>query len=184
MSGKTSLLRYLQLAWMSGPRCERRIYRHMVRSQPRNLLEIGLGMGVRSLRMFQAARRYCEPGEVRYTGIDLFEGRPEEAAALGLKDAYTLLRSQGVSVRLVPGDPAIALQITARTITNSDLVIIDSSVTDDSLSAAWKWLYRLMHGDTAVFRIRGTGDDLHLEQWLAADVENKIGKESGSTRAA
>jgi hypothetical protein len=149
---QTGFLRYLKLAWFSGPPCERTIYRRMNRQHPKRIVEIGLGLGVRSLRLFQVAGRYCPPGEIRYTGIDLFEGRDPGAPHLPMKTAYKLLRSHGVQVRLVPGDPANALRSAGQSLANTDLIVIDSDIADSDLEPAWRWMHTIMHGETLVAR--------------------------------
>ncbi len=181
---KTSFLKYCQLAWLSGPVCDRLVYRRMVQSQPRNILEIGLGLGVRSLRLFQVARRYCAASEIYYTGIDLFEGRGPGHANLPLKDAYKLLRSQGVHVRLVPGEPAVGLQLTSQLLTNIDLIVIDSAIGDSDLMPAWKWMKRIMHGETVVMRQLSPKTGNRCESWGLADVERFAGGARPPARAA
>ncbi len=180
----TSFLKYCQLAWLSGPASDRGIFRRMAKTRPRNILEIGLGLGVRSLRMFQVAGRYCAANEIRFIGIDLFEGRGPGAASLPLKNAYKLLRSQGVQVRLVPGEPAVALQLTSQTLTNIDLIVIDSDITDNDLVPAWKWMQRIMHGDTVVMRQRSGQSGQPCEEFDLSDVKRFAGGSGRAVRAA
>lgn len=153
---QTSFWKYLQLAWFSGPGCDRVIYRQIARHRPENILEIGLGRGIRTIRMFEVAGRWCKDREIRYTGIDLFEARSTKAASLSLREAYKLLRMPGVYVRLIPGEPVTAMTLSSATLSQTDLIVIDSDISESSMAAAWKLILPTMNKQTRVFwqRIR------------------------------
>ncbi len=151
---QTSYWKYLQLAWFSGPQCDRMIFRYIARHRPANILEIGLGLGIRTLRMFEVAGRYSADSEIRYTGIDLFESRTSESAALPLKKAYKLLRMPGVHVRLIPGEPAMAMKLSAATLARTDLIVIDSDISEASMAATWTMILPVMSKQTVVVRQR------------------------------
>ncbi|MGI9518666.1 MAG: hypothetical protein ACR2NP_16535 [Pirellulaceae bacterium] len=151
---KTSYLSYCRLAWFSNPACERKLFRQMMRRKPQRVLEIGIGLGVRTLRIFDVARRYCEDGQLQYTGIDLFESRPVSAAMLTLKDAYALFRQPGTKVRLIPGDVLAAMTRTANTLAATDLIVIDAEVADADLQEAWRYFPRMMTDKTLLLRQR------------------------------
>lgn len=156
----------------------------MANHQPRRILEIGLGLGVRTLRMFEVARRYYDADQISYTGIDLFESRPHDVSQLSMKDAYKLLRRQGVKVKLVPGEALAAMTITANALANTDLIVIDSDVCDTDLDQAWKYFPRMMHERTLVLRQSVEQDRKSLKQLTASDIQHRIDAAAGVTRAA
>jgi len=183
---QTSFLKYMRLAWLSGPSSERNLYRQMAKNKPTRILEIGLGLGVRSLRMFEIARRYCQASEISYTGIDLFESRPADQLSMSMKDAYKLLRQQGVKVKLVPGDALAAMTMTANSLTNTDLIVIDSDIREHVMDQAWKYFPRMMHSETLVLRQQLQGDRKAFQTLTASDLQTRIEKSStqGKTKAA
>lgn len=171
---KTSFLKYFRIAYLSGPNGERTLYRQMAKHRPCNILEIGLGLGVRTLRMFEVAGRYSQSSEINYTGIDLFESRPANSASLSLKDAYKLLRQQGVKVKLIPGDALAAMTMVANTLTNTDLIVIDSDIKNEDLANAWKYFPRMMHERTLVMRQECNDRGKQFKKLSALNVETLI----------
>lgn len=175
---RTSFLKYCQLAYLSAPAQERSLYRQMAKSQPTRILEIGLGMGVRSLRMFDVARRYCDAKQIIYTGIDPFESRQAGSTVLSMKDAYKLLRQQGVKVKLVPGDTLAAMTMTANSLANTDLIVIDAEVGQADLAKAWKYFPRMMHEKSLVLRQVSEQQRTRFQQLSLADVQLLIDENS------
>ncbi len=183
MSHTTSLLKYWRLAWFSGPRCEQALYRRIHRLQPGKIVEIGIGTGIRSTRMFQLAGRYCLASEIRYTGIDLFESRASSSARLSLKNAYCLFRSQGIQVRLLPGDPATALKMAAHSLSRTDLIVIDADYTANELTAAWRWMRLIMHDQSRVMWFRRENGSA-LSELTVADIDQLVDNARSVSRAA
>ncbi len=105
-----SLFRHLYLAYFSQPPADRVLYRLIRRRKIQRMVEIGVGVAVRSRRLIQAAQGASRTLRVRYTGIDLFEARDaSDAGGLPLKEIYRLLKPTGAQTQLVPGDPFSAL---------------------------------------------------------------------------
>lgn len=171
---QTSFLKYCQLAYLSRPADERSIYRLMAKQKPLRILEIGLGLGVRSLRMFDVARRYCDAEQISYTGIDAFDARPAGADPFSMKAAYKLLRQQGVRVKLVPGETLAAMTMTANNLANTDFIVIDAAIHDADLEKAWKYFPRMMHEESLVLRQVPNGDGALLQTLKLADVRQRI----------
>lgn len=171
---ETSFIKFMRLVWLSGPSSERTLYRQMAKVKPTRILEIGLGMGVRTLRMFDVARRYCDSNEISYTGIDLFESRGADSGALKMKDAYKLLRQQGVKVKLVPGDALAAMTMTANSLSNTDLIVIDSDIAEASLDQAWRYFPRMIHENTLILRQTRQEDRKAFTRLTSADVDSLI----------
>ena len=147
------LLRYLYLARFSQPSADRTLYRAIWRQPPTRIVELGIGSARRSLRMIELAKRLRPETEtIHYAGIDLFEARPEDAAGLTLKRAHRLLGGTNAKVRLVPGDPAMALKRTANVLLQTDLLVIAADQDRDALARAWFYVPRMLHEGSRVFR--------------------------------
>jgi predicted O-methyltransferase YrrM len=144
-------LKYTYLAYLSQPATDRILYRSIDKRPLRSILEIGVGNGVRAERLLAVATRHGSDAELCYTGIDLFEDRPEGAERIGLKQAYQQLRQQHVKVQLVPGDPFAALARISNYITGIDLVVVSGDQDPDSMARAWMFLPRMIHPETTVF---------------------------------
>ena len=152
----------------------------MAKQKPRRILEIGLGLGVRSLRMFEVAGRYCDSEQISYTGIDAFEARPADAQTFSMKAAYKLLRQQGVKVKLVPGATLAAMTMTANSLANTDLIVIDAAIRDKDLEKAWKYFPRMMHEDSVILRQGSHEKGTLLETLRLADVRQRIDLQSSA----
>lgn len=141
---------YLYLAYLSRPAGDRAVYRLLRKLQPRRIVEVGLGLGVRTQRLIAVAQRYLPAGEtLRYTGVDLFEdsgGRP----SMTLKGAYRTLRATGAKIRLEPGDPGWALARAANSLADTDLLLISAGHDAASLERAWFYVPRMLHAKSTV----------------------------------
>jgi hypothetical protein len=104
------------------------------------------------------AQRYARDKKVWYTGIDLFEARPEGRPALALKDAYRILRATDAGIRLVPGTPARSLASAANAHPNTDIILIGRNVTEADLRGAWFYVPRMLHANSVVLAERAVGD--------------------------
>ena len=142
---------YLYLAYFSKPHADRKLYRAIHRHRWHRFLEIGVGRGLRALRMLDVATRRNPRQNLRYFGIDLFEARPAETPGLSLKDAHKLFKAKGVSCRFLPGDPLSALARSANSLRDIDAVVIAADQNTESLERAWFYLPRVLHADSIVF---------------------------------
>jgi hypothetical protein len=162
----TSRLRSLYLSHLSKPASDRPIYRLVNRRRIRRIVELGVGLGGRAVRMIEAAAFHGPVGDVRYTGIDLFEdrtgsegpGMPLKTAhrllkatgariqlvPMPLKTAHRLLKATGARIQLVPGDPFTALSRVANGLGGTELVIISAGYDPESLARAWFYLPRML----------------------------------------
>jgi hypothetical protein len=144
-------LKYLYLAYLSNPASERCLYRALAGSRASSIVEIGMGMGQRSLRLIDAARRFSGKATIRFTGIDLFEARPAVSPGMTLKRAHRILTATRARIRLVPGDPFTALARTANALMGTDFVVISADQERNSLAQAMFYLPRMIHSDSHVF---------------------------------
>jgi hypothetical protein len=143
------LLRTLYLLYLSQPASRRGLYK-AVRVRPvRSIVELGIGLGGRTERILEIAGWKAD--SLRYTGIDLFEGRPGGAPGISLKEAFAQLRLPGVRVQLVPGDPYTALLRVANALVNTDLLLISANQDQESLARAWTWVPRMLTPTSLVF---------------------------------
>lgn len=150
-----SKLKHFYLLHFSQPAGDRPLYKWAEQHLPRSILQIGVGDAERTIRLLQAMGTKRPANEIHFTGIDLFESRPAtDPTRRTLRDTYKRLKTLGLSVRLLPGDPYMALQHAANTLNNIDLVIISADQDPASLSKAWHYLPRTLHGRTQIFHER------------------------------
>lgn len=182
-------LKYLYLAYLSKPASERCLYRALARSRAASIVEIGIGMGYRSLRLIDVASRFSREKPVQFAGIDLFEARPAISPGMTLKRAHRVLTATQARVRLVPGDPFTALARTANSLTGTDFVVISADQDGNSVAQAMFYLPRMIRPESHVFveeTISGTAKTrfrrlLPIDIARIADIANQGTK---SARAA
>ena len=140
--------RKLYLLYLSQPAGERALFRHLLGRPVRSVVEVGVRLETRTERLLEIAG--WSGGELRYTGIDLFEARPEGQEKITLKAAFAKLRRPTVHVQLVPGDPYSALVRVANSLAGTDVVIVSADVDQESLERAWVWVPRMLKPGSAV----------------------------------
>jgi hypothetical protein len=152
------MLRYYYLTWFSQPAADRTIYQAVHPRHVQSIVEIGIGQGVRTKRLFELAVK-PEHAEtpLQYTGIDLFEARDRSTLGLSLKQAHQTLQTEHVKLRFVPGDPLSALSRCANTVGVADVVIISADQSGPALDAAWRYMPRIANEQTLVYRERPAG---------------------------
>jgi len=145
------LLRTVWLTRLSQPAGERVLHRHVLRTPPRRVLEIGLGTLVRGERLLGALAARLPGGELQYVGIDRFEGRePGDPPGVSLKEAHKRLRALA-RVQLVPGNVDTALSRVCNQLPAFDLVLVAAGHDERHLARAWFFLPRLVHPATTVY---------------------------------
>jgi hypothetical protein len=151
------MLRYYYLTWLSQPAADRPLYQALHTREVRSIVEMGIGTGIRTSRLFEVAVKPSHASEpLRYTGIDLFEARGKESPGLSLKQAYSQLKTDHVKVHLVPGDPLMALGRAANSLIGTDVLIISLDQVGESLTQAWRYIPRMLHGESLVYVERPT----------------------------
>ena len=179
-----SRLQYFWLAYLSRPAQHRTLYRLIRRRKPRQIVEMGLGDGQRTLRMIRLAARLAGPDKIHYVGVDLFEARPAGTQGLSLKQAHRLLKSSPARVQLVPGDPLAALTRMANALGNTDLVVVSADQDPESLAKAWFYVPRMLHARSCVleeFTVEGSAVP-ELRSVDAREIRRRAG--SDRTRRA
>jgi hypothetical protein len=169
-------LKPIYLARFSKPVADRPIYRALSKQVCASIVEIGVGQAVRTQRILRLLRYYRPHSRICYTGIDLFEARPESCPGLSLKQSYQLLASDGVQVRLIPGDPLSALGRTANSLQGTDVLIISADQDGAALQQAWSFVPRMLHNDSIIFLEQPQGDETRFTQLGYADILAFAGK--------
>ncbi len=148
----TGRLRTFYLSYLSNPAKDRLIYREISRRRVRKILELGIGVGQRAMRVIEAAARFSPRREIRFTAVDLFEARTAaDGPGVTLKMAHRLLSGTGARIQLVPGDPHAGLSQIANALGQVDLVLISPRLNSSHLARTWFYVPRLMHAQTRVF---------------------------------
>ncbi len=143
--------RRLWLTRFSQPAADRVVYRHVLRSGPQRILELGLGLLIRTERMLTAvaSRRNAVPAH--YVGLDRFEGRaPGDSPGVSLKQAHQRLHNLA-KVQLVPGNVDTSLARVCNHLGTFDLVIVSADNDERHLERSWFFLQRLVTPATTIF---------------------------------
>ncbi|MCE5301700.1 MAG: hypothetical protein LLF97_01165 [Planctomycetaceae bacterium] len=148
-----SILRQLHLLYLcffSKPASDRALLRAIRRNGVQKIVELDVADGTRARRMIDVARQ-ASGEDVHYVGIDLFEGRSaDDPPGLSLKAAYRSLRTDGVRVQLVPGDPSDGLARSANSLGHVDLLIVPARFDAPSFRRMWFFVPRMLHDRTLV----------------------------------
>lgn len=147
-----SLIRSTWLLYFSQPAPDRFLYKAIKGKSIRSVVEIGIGGGLRTQRMFEVLSWQAAHEPVKYTGIDLFEARGLNQPGLSLKAAFHDLRKPGVNIKLVPGDPYDALVRAANGLAGTDLLIISADQDRESLQRAWTYMPRMLHTGSLIYQ--------------------------------
>lgn len=139
-----STTRFFQWTMLSKPASDRAIYQKIKKLQARSIVEIGLGDGVRAERIVQVAQKFGAGQTVKYTGIDLFDGRSEDQSPLKLIEMHKRLTTLGVKPQLVPGNLASSIQRIANSHTRTDLMIVSAGFEQAELDASWFFVPRML----------------------------------------
>jgi hypothetical protein len=145
------MVRSLWLTRLSQPAAERVLYRHALQKPPRRILELGLGLLVRTERLLEAVGSAVAPTELTYVGIDRFESRgPTDPPGVTLKQAHQRLHARA-RVQLVPGNVDAALARVCNHLGVFDMVLVSAANDERHLTRSWFFLQRITSAQTAVF---------------------------------
>jgi hypothetical protein len=180
-----SFVRFLQdlhLFYLSQPASDRPLLRAVRKRKMLRVVELGVGRLERTLRLLELGRRQSDT-PLQYTGIDLFEARPQSAAGIPLREAYRQLKSTGAVVRLSPGDPYTALQMIANRLTEVDLVVIAGDQDRASLERAWFYMPRMLAADAAVY-LETPGEKTPWRLLTRSEIDALAAKATPARKAA
>ena len=168
------LLGYARLAFLSQPKHERQLYKHIRKLRVQRIVEVGIGSSARAVDLVSTAQRYTQATAVSYTGLDWFEEREAGSEPLPLIHAHRQLQLTGARVRLVPGFPPATLPQLANSLQRTDLILISRQVNDSSLERTWFYLPRMCHHQTLVLREVAMDDgELHFKQITLAELDQR-----------
>ena len=178
-------LRLFYLLQLSQPQSDRIILRTIHQKGVQSILELGMGTGERAKRMIELAKTPANEGDVRYIGIDPFEGRPDGQPLLTLKATYRELRATGAQVQLLPGEPLDALPRFANMLGQVDLLVISAPSNPQSLARAWFFMPRMLHDQSLVFlEERNSASALAIRQIPVSEIKALADRAMFSRRAA
>ena len=139
-----STIQYMHWTMLAKPACDRAIYQKIKQLRARSIVEIGVGDGVRAERIVQVAQKFGAGQTVKYTGIDLFDGRSEDESPLKLIEMHKRLSALGVKPQLVPGDLGSSIRRIANSNTRTDLMIVSAGFEPATLEASWFFIPRML----------------------------------------
>jgi hypothetical protein len=144
------LIRRLWLTRLSQPVGERAIYRHILRSPPKRIMEIGVGTLVRTERLLGLAGSRATDGPLHYVGLDRFEGRqPTDPPGVSLKQAHQRLHALA-RVQLVPGNTDASLSRLCNHLGVFDLVLISGDNDQRHLDRSWFFIQRVTNARSTI----------------------------------
>ena len=177
-----SRLKYLQLRFLAKPKCDRQIYRMITRNRYRSILELGIPDVERTKNVILLARKFGLGGQIKYTGVDLFEGRHDGADKLPLKFVHQQLKPLDVKLQLVPGEPLQALNRIANSHIRTDLIIVSSDCDHESLEQAWFYVPRMLHASSTVLVQSSGNPDADFKSVSRLEIERKAELKSNRRR--
>jgi hypothetical protein len=162
-----SRLSWLQkIYWtrFSKPVEERSLVRFLIDNPISSILEIGIGNGTRLQRISKLVNPSVGCAQVRYIGVDEFEGSPASREHLTLKQTHQLANQLGFKASLIPGIPAQAIARVAHKFGASDLIIIDGGIdlASPTSGVIGSWLNRLAHSTSTVLACNQPGQTLMI----------------------
>ena len=144
---------WLATLWMtrfSRPAGERAIWRHVLRSPPSRILEVGMGTLGRTERLLHLARGLSGTQPVQLVGIDRFESRTaSDPPGVTLKEAHKRLTALA-KVQLVPGNADAALARVGNHIGVFDLVLVSADEEARHLDKAWFFIQRVVRAESTI----------------------------------
>lgn len=178
----TSLFRSLFLSHLSKPVSDRLLFRSVSKIKPQRIVEVGLDNGDRGIELVELAQRQRPTVEIRYTGIDMFEARPESgnSSPLKLKDAHQQLKATDAKIKLVPGEPMKSLIRVSNELASTDMLVI--SFDESCFEPNWFYVPRMLHDHSVVFW--QTERDGAFQPLTYKDVQRLVAQTSTERRAA
>lgn len=168
------------------PAVDRALYKKLKTREVGSIVEIGVGQGERITALTKVMQLLRPEVKVRYTGIDLFEGRAQGSPGLELREAHRRLSGLGLKVQLAPGDAFSALARLANSLAGTDWVFISADQDAQAVTRALKYLPRMLGPESIVFveERDAAGELLRYQELRKADVEAKAAVQARAERRA
>ena len=177
-----STLGYYQLTLMSKPAADRVVYQLIKKNKFQSFLEIGMGTGDRCQQILRVADKFSAK-PIRYTGIDLFDARPE--GSFKLIDMHKKLKAFEAKTQLVPGSVGPSIERIANSHLRTDMIIISPGTSMSELSSVVAFVPRMLHANSLVLIQSEAGGKmkqltrLDVERWTKKVKANKLAEVSG-----
>ena len=177
--GRIGIFKKLWLLRSSRSAGERPLVRSILDSQPKKILELGLGELNRTPQLLSLASQVAD-GPIHYVGLDRFEARlPEDPAGVTLKEAHSCLQGFG-RVQLVPGSPDSTLARLCNHLGWFDLILVSAAIDQAMASRCWFFLQRLTRSHTVI--LQESTEDVwehvshqNIDDWASQQVLRKVG---------
>lgn len=177
-----SKLKYYQLAYLAKPACNRILFRTICKHRVASIMEIGIVDLRRTEQLIRLASRSAK--QVRYTGVDLFEGRSDCDTTVSLKEAHRVLKRCDCKLQLVPGDVHQALTRVANAHLRTDLIVISAGYDPQQLDAAWFYVPRMLHAASTVLVQPSNDPQAAYEPISRLEIERRIASSAVKPQAA
>jgi hypothetical protein len=174
----TSRWKIFYLLHFSRPSSNRTIYKTIVQTKARRILELGIADGTRALRMIDAAAHSVPRSDIQYIGMDSFEDRGEtDIPGLSLISAHRSLLRSKAKIKLIPGDPLRSLARAANELGQIDLLIISHHFEPERLNRVWYFVPRLLHEKSRIFvEQKSPRGKLAMQAACSRDIEHLAAK--------
>ena len=174
-----STLGYFQLTLLSKPAADRTIYQLIKKNKFQSFLEIGMGTGDRCQQMLRVAGKFSNK-PTRYTGIDLFDARPE--GTFKLIEMHKKLKAFNAKTQLVPGTVGPSIERIANSHLRTDMIIISPGTQKSELDSVMSFFPRMLHANSLVLIQPRAGAKmkqltrLDVERWAKKVKDNQPAK--------
>jgi len=155
------------------------VYQQIKKNKFQSFVEIGLGTGDRCQQILRVADKFSEK-PIRYTGIDLFDARPENA--LKLIDMHKTLKAFDAKTQLVPGPVGPSIERIANSHLRMDMIIISPSTQRSELESVISFFPRMLHASSLVLLQTKPGQK--MKQLTRLDIERWVKKVETAEKAA
>jgi hypothetical protein len=178
--------KYWYLCNFAKPAADRLLYKKLKTHAVQSIVEIGVGQGERITALAKVTALLRPDVKLRYTGIDLFEGRPQGAEGLELREAHRRFSGLGMKVQLAPGDAFSALARLANSLAGTDWVIISADQDPAVVTKAMRYLPRMLGKNSLVLlEERGAaGEVLRYQELSLSEIEAKAATQARAERRA
>ena len=169
-----STIGYYQLSLLGKPAADRNVYQLIKKNKFQTFVEIGMGTGDRCQNMLRVAAKFSNK-PIRYTGIDLFDARPE--GSFKLIEMHKKLKSFQAKTQLVPGPVGSSIERIANSHLRTDLIVISSGTQRSELDSVISFFPRMLHANSLVL-IQSQEKTkqltrLDIERWVKLVKDNK-----------
>jgi hypothetical protein len=170
-----SAFKFFLLSHFGKPACNREIYKAIKKFKVHSIVEVGMGDGTRAETLIQIAQKFSLTETIRYTGIDMFEGREDGQPKLMLKEMHKRLNVLGIKAQLVPGSPEMGISRIANSHLRTDLIVISSNGCGEALEACWMYLPRMLHAQSLV--MIQPANEANFETLSRLEVEKRVAQQ-------